>query len=311
MQRVSVDAPPQATAVKYVFIPCDDTLDLQELVLQPEGVETVIPSDKLKTHLVRAFRGGAIDSDAVEKQLGGFGPVDTSIFREGTVESFPLTRASPSNGSMGVNYFIDECGVLKNLPRNARASALAAKCGHTSSFHGDVYVAREKVVQGEGNRMVDFGLQDMSSDSVWMATAMRENFEHSVAAQKMRDEMGSRLDQVNLREGLEEGNLAHGDEEGYSWTQTAEEVDIRVPVADGTTTKDVRVTFGVRALTVALGHGKPSISLQLSASIRPDESTWTLQGSGSGRELNVHMEKLEQLPWRQLTKTSPASDPAP
>jgi hypothetical protein len=47
-------------------------------------------------------------------------------------------------GVQGVNIYLDEAGMLKKLPLNARASELALKCGFNPppTFYGDVYVGR-------------------------------------------------------------------------------------------------------------------------------------------------------------------------
>jgi hypothetical protein len=39
--------------------------------------------------------------------------------------------------------YLDEVGVIKQLPPNPRANAIAQACGHASvSFFGDLYVGR-------------------------------------------------------------------------------------------------------------------------------------------------------------------------
>lgn len=43
----------------------------------------------------------------------------------GSVETFPLVHPSDTNGFNGVYVYLDEVGMLKKLPCNARATAIA------------------------------------------------------------------------------------------------------------------------------------------------------------------------------------------
>ena len=102
------------------------------------------------------------------------------------------------------------------------------------------------------------------------------------------------------------GGVHGGGGDGYAWTQTREETEVTVPVPAGTRSKDVEVTFGVKRLKISikgLNDGAPVVDGPISAKVRPDECTWTLQdadGSGNGRVLAVALDKLSPRVWTRL-----------
>ena len=75
----------------------------------------------------------------------------TEATLDGSTETFALARPGEVNAYMGVYIYLDEVGVLKDLPLNPRGGALAAACGHHGvKFHGDLFVGR---VATRGNPM--------------------------------------------------------------------------------------------------------------------------------------------------------------
>eukprot|EP00756_Hemistasia_phaeocysticola_P060295 Hpha_TRINITY_DN3913_c0_g1::TRINITY_DN3913_c0_g1_i1::g.18019::m.18019 len=122
----------------------------------------------------------------LKQMLGGTGSdVDPSriasvadrAVADGACEAFPVQAAWAGNAHTQVAIYLDSVGVLKALPRNPRAEALAGKCGCTPApaIHGNVIIAR---IQGErtGRREpVAFGLQDMADDAGWVGKAAQEN----------------------------------------------------------------------------------------------------------------------------------------
>jgi len=276
----------------YLLIPCDDSTPVRELTIDAE-------QDKgdadLKSHLTTHFSEGTVDPKAVEKQLGGLSnAMDLSVLEQGTVETFPLTRPSASNGMSSVNFYLDECGVLKNQPRNARASQLAVECGHNAPFHGDIFVARE-VTGASGRNLVDFRMEDMSSSAAWMKSAAQANYEHHLATKKMHDQMGDSFQHVNLSDHGD--NLTGGSFDNYSWTQSTEEVEVRVPIPATMKARDVDVVFNVRKLRAGLKGQAPLLDGELGGSVRPDECTWSIAGSGAERHLLISMEKQTEGRW--------------
>ena len=199
----------------------------------------------------------------------------------GACEAYPLATASEENGYTAVRLYIDEVGALRGRPRNKRAEDLAAAVGLVGlSIHGDAYVGRSGCAGGERNG--SFGVAELAHDSAWMVAARRAH--HKVAEQRgLHDEDG----------------LASGDQGTYSWSQTDDDVEVRVraaPTGRGAA-KRVAVRYGSGdALTVAF-DGKQALAVpKLFARVTPDECTWTLDSG----ELVISLEKAEARPWASL-----------
>lgn len=290
--------------ITYVLIPCDDSQPVSERLLEVPGDANAHGGDALRAVLTPHFRGGSVDPKTVAQQLGDLASapgMDLSMLEQGTVETFPLTRPSEANGGAAVTLHLDECGVLKNMPRNERATRLAAECGHNSPFHGDIFVSREQLTGAGRRQLADFRLADMSSSAKWMADAAAANFEHAVATKKMHAQMDGSFKHINLGEGDEGAELPGGKTEAYSWSQTKAELELRVPVPSAAKARDCKVKFGPRSLSVAVA-GAPALldAAPLHEKVRPDECTWSITGEGGERALVVTLEKASEGAWREL-----------
>ncbi|KAL1504165.1 hypothetical protein AB1Y20_010574 [Prymnesium parvum] len=220
--------------------------------------------------------------------VGGVGaPVATpsaaAIQREaagGRCESYPLTPPSADPAHAAVRLYIDEIGALRGRPRNVRAEQLAQAAGLAGlAIHGDAYVGRCGAAHN-----LDFRLGELAHDSAWVAQARAANLRRAAEAS------------LGETEHLPGG----GDEAGpYSWTQTDEDVEVRVRCGlEGKgAARRVKVGFGSGAsLTVAV-DGKKVLSFEkLFARVLPDECNWTIDGE----HVVISMEKADHKPWAGL-----------
>lgn len=216
----------------------------------------------------------------------------------GACEAYPLAQASEENGGLAVRLYIDEVGALRARPRNPRAEALAAAVGLTGlSIHGDAYIGRCARAgsaagttggSGFGETNVSFGLSELAHDSEWVLAARRA---HSLIAQR-------------AGHGDEE-HLASGDNGLYAWSQTEDEVEVRLrgaPEGKGAA-KRVKVSYGSGTSLSVSFDGTPVLALEpLFARILPDDATWTLDGG----DVVVTLPKGEERPWAVLTLPSNA-----
>ena len=62
----------------------------------------------------------------------------------------------------------------------------------------------------------------------------------------------------------------------YKWTQLLGEVDITVPVPQGTRARDLVVNIGKKKLTVGLKGKDKILDGELCMDVKVEESTWTL-----------------------------------
>ncbi|XP_013177975.1 PREDICTED: nuclear migration protein nudC [Papilio xuthus] len=99
-------------------------------------------------------------------------------------------------------------------------------------------------------------------------------------------------------------NAGNGcDLENYRWTQTLEEVELRVPLRQVLRPRDLNVTISKRHLTVAVKGQPPIIDGDLDSDVKVEESTWVLQ---DGRNLLVNLEKVNKMNWwGRLVTTDP------
>ncbi|XP_041976322.1 nuclear migration protein nudC isoform X1 [Aricia agestis] len=99
-------------------------------------------------------------------------------------------------------------------------------------------------------------------------------------------------------------NAGNGcDLEHYRWTQTLEEVELRVPLRQTLRPRDLTIIINKRHLKVGI-KGQPFIiDGELDADVKIEESTWVLQ---DGRNILINLEKVNQMNWwSRLVTTDP------
>ncbi|CAG5040158.1 unnamed protein product [Parnassius apollo] len=99
-------------------------------------------------------------------------------------------------------------------------------------------------------------------------------------------------------------NAGNGcDLENYRWTQTLEEVELRVPLRQVVRPRDLNVIINKRHLKVGIKGQPLIIDGELDADVKVEESTWVLQ---DGRNLLVNLEKVNKMNWwSRLVTTDP------
>ncbi|KAJ0179883.1 hypothetical protein K1T71_004474 [Dendrolimus kikuchii] len=99
-------------------------------------------------------------------------------------------------------------------------------------------------------------------------------------------------------------NAGNGcDLEHYRWTQTLEEVELRVPLRQTLRPRDLTVIINKRHLKVGIKGQPLIIDGELDADVKIEESTWVLQ---DGRNLLVNLEKVNKMNWwGRLVTTDP------
>ncbi|KAF8736550.1 hypothetical protein AX14_014384 [Amanita brunnescens Koide BX004] len=80
----------------------------------------------------------------------------------------------------------------------------------------------------------------------------------------------------------------------YSWTQELGEVDVIIPVPNGTRARDLTVVMAKKKLSVGLNRQEPIMGGELCKEIKVEDSTWTLQDN---KAVHVHLEKLNKQTW--------------
>jgi hypothetical protein len=310
-----------------VKIPAEDSLPFEEVTLE---VPMTKPGDVFPDLVKPYFIGGGdidvnLAKQAATKQLGEeFASksqnLGVSLAKEtamGSTETFALVRPSEKNGRKGVYIYLDEVGLLKGKPKNARASSLAASCGFPgTTFHGDVFVGAVQT-EPQPMRSVDFTVKEMDSSAAWLKLAPMENAEYAMSMKELEKAMsekgvggGPGLQRINMGGGGGGGNddgvLPSGDGEGYRWEQNEDgEVEISVYVPENTSAKTISVGFRADSCVISnKSEGKVIVQIDnLYNKIRPDECTWTIAGGSKKNEVCVSLTKVnDDETWPALTK---------
>ena len=301
-----------ARAVSYVLIPADKSQDFQEFsfVPPPLGTGGVATSDPLATHLKRAFRDKSdqVDlslmnkvGDGAASLLGSNGaPASVSdatlrqVAAEGNVETFALVHPTASNQYTGVNIYLDEVGMLKRLPLNARASDLALRAGFNPppQFYGDVFVGRVQSRPCARNLSFRSTGGNVAPDAEWLQRATMQNLEYQMEMNRLTGRSDTQAS-VAGQDGKEKL------EEGYSWTQTEEELEIVVGLATEATSKEIKVKFNSTLIEI-IYQKAPKVVLKLFHRVDVDSGTWTLEKGSDKRKLVVTVEKVEAGFWPRI-----------
>jgi len=200
----------------------------------------------------------------------------------------------------------------KNLPVNQRAMGLMKACGHAvtqeTAICGDVFVGRyhDDEAKDIWNR-IDFTEMDLDPGNEWCQNAKQSggggglgSVAPSLSGMMTKSLSGSGSGSgsggTNVS-GMLGNNGEQDGENGCKWSQTNEEVELRFQVASGTKAKYVKVAFARTTLKVTVA-GQTLVSGSTGGDVAVDESTYTLQEVGGGKELAVTLgKKKEGLTW--------------
>ncbi|KIM21542.1 hypothetical protein M408DRAFT_333403 [Serendipita vermifera MAFF 305830] len=80
----------------------------------------------------------------------------------------------------------------------------------------------------------------------------------------------------------------------YRWAQQLQDVDILIPVPQGTRARDLAITIAKKKLSVGLKNQEPIMAGELCQDIKVEESTWTLEDQ---QTVQVHLEKVNKQQW--------------
>ena len=235
-----------------------------------------------------------------------------------TCEISCLTVPTAINDHKAVSMYGDDNARTKDLPMNPRATALMKACGHAlpadasnedgkpSGMYGDVFVGR-----CHDNEMADVWERvDLTADEVegdlekveWCRTARKKGgggghggttaASLSNTMQNFSKQQGAAASAGALPS--PGGVPGETEENGYKWTQSSDEVEIRFAVAAGTKAKYVKVKFGFKSLKVTLA-GQTLCDGETWGNVAVDESTFTIEDcpDSEGRELCISLGKKD------------------
>jgi len=108
-----------------------------------------------------------------------------------------------------------------------------------------------------------------------------------------------RLDkEAKLKEDEEQSKLP------YKWTQQINDVDITAPIPFNIKGRDLDVKLTKTSIKAAIKGQEPIIEGTFPHPILVDDSTWTLETTSSGKELSIHLDKVNKMEWWAHVVTS-------
>jgi CS domain len=311
-------SPPTDGSIGFVMIPCDSSKPMRQIFLPPsysnESAGDRLP-DFVKPYfadrrtvdvsLMKEQAQKTIASSS--KQIQSLDTQDNisaanlnAIATQGSVETFPLVRPASSNNYQGIYLYMDELGMLKKLPPNPRATAMAQECGWPpQKFYGDVFVSRVQTKPRLENVSFLLGRDTDRSTALWMQRAPHENREWHETAKAIAERTKN-----DFSEKKEEETTAKCDDEiAMTWEQNEEELEIRIPFpnVDDIDKSKVRVSFLSREIGIQYDNVDFLTMKPLYNSIQAGDGscTWTIEKPNT---LVITVEVSDPtVAWPQLT----------
>uniref|UniRef100_A0A7S3V6J3 CS domain-containing protein n=1 Tax=Chaetoceros debilis TaxID=122233 RepID=A0A7S3V6J3_9STRA len=246
-----------------------------------------------------------------------------------TCEITCITVPTPTNSHQAVSMYGDDNARNRDSPFNKRATDLMRATGHglpadnsnadgkPSGIFGDVFVGRchDNEVADIWER-VDFTEDDITGDLSkveWCRTARKKGGGggHGGAPASLSSTLSNMTAQQNgaganasaIGAGAAPstgttGTPGDNEENGYKWSQTDDEVEIRFAVPSNTKAKYVKVKYGIQSLKVSMS-GTTLCEGETWGHITVDDSTYTIQDDSDtgGRELCITLGKKEAEQW--------------
>lgn len=322
---------------KYLFVPADQ----QQPVVQHEASKSGgLENDLLRRHAEMTFTSGAIDKDkqraAMATQLGAKGidpaKVDEMLSSQfgdrvvGSVEIISLAIPTNRNNFHSISLYCDGNSAFKESGKvpNVRATAIVRACGHVNMVvMGDCFIGRAKDDEREEWERLDFSLDEFSMTANWVVAASVDNagknlsnYSTSGALDMMQNQMqqpgassGSTKATGLTSAAATESEFAEG--QSYVWTQTSDDVEVRMKLPAGLLSKQISVKITSSGLFVARKTGaaiegvdaifsSSAEGAKLSGPVNVEDSSWSIAEEREGRLLTVTLCKAKNSTWKKL-----------
>lgn len=184
---------------KVVYIPCDISKDIcEETIMQAPERALSAMLDFAKERFKRAKLQGAQLEQYQNELLKEHKALPASALDQLSdmtlCEVVPLLGHNAKSTFCAVNMVVDDKAKSKNLPVNARATSIAARCGldHLQIL-GDAFICRQ-FDNEDGFYRLDFGLEDLNNE-LWLHTLCRasRNDQLALSCAKQFKDAGNEL----------------------------------------------------------------------------------------------------------------------
>lgn len=295
----------------YVKIPADGSVDIEELSASKSGG---LEHDALVASAKNYF----------QQQANAVNPPSGAEEYPPSCEIMALSIPLPGNNYRAVSLYASDYGV--DGRQNDRATALVTACGHAlpEPIRGDVFIGRAHDNEEFEWLRDNFTVDDSLATSSWCRVARASGggggqggsasslsnlvqSQFTAAAGKAPPQIVAPTHTTQLygMDGAEPVKESWG-----VWTQSRDEVELKLVVPPTTKSKACKISFKRNQLNVAVpGVGDDSSTKKvegtLFGTVIPDDCTYTLEnvgGDGGRRELCITLAKADEgTTWSWLT----------
>lgn len=298
----------------FVLIPTDDGMELQNLTgTKSGGLENDALKVAAKSHFSRVPINKHSHSEQITKMLSENGtdmsqiPEDMlkSIYRssETSLEIISLRLPSSKNGYKSLSVYCDADGLNKKYLINRRATELVHGCGHSSLIvYGDAFLGLAYDNEEEEWVRMSITSSEANINADWVKSCAKENAGKNLSSltssgnyAKLARQYG-KTSTVSVPASNAETNPGK-----IIWTQTDDELEIRLRTSLSTTSKDVKVVMKTTSLQIVIKTVEPTDldsierrlvdGAQLFDRINVADSTWSLESNKEGKVLVITLAK--------------------
>lgn len=204
------------TAFKFVYVPCEQGLEMEEWSLAPKSQEdeigcltnhlqlwfgkrglTQAQKREFKEH-VRMHLKQRNPAEKTEELLDGatgdprIAAMSDKILATESVEIVTLLPPQSQFGYITISMYVDDKGVARNLAVNHRATSLLETVStRAGPVLGDAFVActYDNEMGDDGFRRLDFGLAAISSSAGWIKVCQQQKMLSLKNHDKMKEQM--------------------------------------------------------------------------------------------------------------------------
>lgn len=328
---VATFKPMSAFHFKFVKIPCDSHLPVEEITASKKGG---LEADALRIHAEKYFKADSINMEAQKRataiELHKQG-IEESVINEvinnfgdklGTsVEIIAICIAQPANDFRSVSAYCDGQSQFKDqsltLP-NKRANELLTLCGHVNPMiNGDCFIGRSFDDESKEWERLDFIESDLRPESEWIKKTLKTNVGRNLSSYSTSGSMQSFMNQNKANNNTSTVdtlsnssiNLIPIEDKIWTYTQNDEEVEIRIQIPNEIKSKACNIKFSRKELTIDIKDfdGKCSLindifakSVELCGNVVSSDCTYCLSSEKEGKFLTVVLAKADKSTWKDL-----------
>lgn len=328
---------------KYLYIPADSNEPVAELEASKSGG---LEKDLLRKHAESEFSKSGINREeqraALASQLAEKG-IDAVKIEEmmknqvtdrtiGSVEIITLSLPTAQNNYISISLYCDGNSAFKaggNVP-NSRATAIVQACGHQNTVvMGNCFIGKAMDDERVEWERRDFIKPELDVSAPWVRVAAQANagkdmgrYSTSGTLSAMHEAKQSKptagMTTPKAEPAVVQSEFSPS--QLFVWTQSAEEIEVRMRLPIGVLSKHLNVTFTGTSLYVGRKNAKSCADAlietvdpcftamngatptgaKLGGAINVSESTWSIAEEREGRCLTLNLAKAGKATWKNL-----------